>query len=101
MAFNWYDSYYGYFIGLKIQKTIGKKWIYQVVGNVQKKYAYYQYYNPNSPEQQRYRDLLRKAVQSWHTLSEEEKILYDKNVPPKKIMSGFNFFISEYINTYK
>lgn len=101
MSFNWYDSFYGTYIGVKIRGTIGKKYIYQVISNEQKKYNYYQYINPNSPEQQRFRDLLRKAVQLWHTLPSEEKKVYDENIPPGKTMSGYNFFISEYINQYK
>lgn len=101
MPFNWLDSYYGISIGIKIHGTIGKRWIYQVVENVQQKYAYYQYVNPDTPLQQKFRDLLKKAVQTWHTLSATEKTVYDQSIPPGKTMSGFNFFISEYINNYK
>ena len=101
MSFDWYDSYYGTYLGAKIKGTIGKKYIYQVVENIQRKYRYYDYINPDSPEQQRFRDLLRKAVQSWHSLSSDEKLFYDGNIPSGKTMSGFNFYVSSYINNYK
>lgn len=101
MAFNYYHEFYGVYIGLGIRKQLGKKYIYQIVKSDQRKYSYVVPSRPNSPGQQKMTDLLRKATQSWHDLTSEEKKYYDDNVPLGKVMSGFNYYVSEYINTYK
>lgn len=101
MGFNYYHEFYGYYIGLGIRKQVGEKYIYQIVKGEQRKYSYVVPSRPNSPGQQKMTDLLRKATQSWHTLTSYEKKYYDNNVPSGKTMSGFNFYISLYINSYK
>lgn len=101
MGFDYYHEFYGVYIGLGIRKQVGKKYIYQVVKGDQRKYSYVVPSRPNSPGQQQMTDLLRKAVQSWHDLSTEEKLSYDHAIPAGKTMSGFNFYISEYILSYK
>ena len=101
MAFNYFHHYYGTYIGIGIRKQIGKKYIYQIVRGQQKKYPYVVPFRPNSVGQQKMTHLLREAVALWHTLSSEDRLLYDGSTPPRKTMSGFNYFISLYINTWK
>lgn len=99
--FNYYHEFYGVYLGLGIRKQLGKKYIYQIVNGVQRKYPYVVPSRPNTPGQQKMTDLLKKAVQSWHTLTSTEKKYYDDNTPLGKTMSGFNYFVSLYINSYK
>lgn len=101
MAFNFYDSYYGTYVGLKIRGTIGKNFTYQTTRNIQRKYPYRIPYDPKTPAQLRQRDLLRKATWSWHSLTPQEQQTYRNNEPYYPIMSGFNFYVSQYINLYK
>lgn len=101
MPFDFYNEFYGTYIGISIRGAIGKKYIYQRVNNQQKKYSYVVPSNPNTIAQQKMRDLLKKATLSWHTLSSDTKKWYDEHTPPRRTMSGFNFYVSRYINTYK
>ena len=101
MPFDFYNEFYGTYVGVKIRGALSKRFIYQVVNNRQRKYAYCVPSDPKSAEQLRLRDLLRKATQSWHTLSDEDKNFYRESVPEGKPMTGFNYYVSLYINNYK
>ena len=101
MGFNYYNEFYGYFVADKIRGTIGKKIIYHVQNGRQRKWAYYIPFDPKTETQLRLRDILRQAVLLWQNLSESERNFYRENIPPGKSMTGFNFFISNYINTHK
>lgn len=100
MPFTFYNEFYGTYIGTKIRGAIGKRYVYQVVGNVQKKYPYFVPTDPKSSAQLRQRDLLRKAVQSWHTLTNQQQQYYRNLEPFTPIMSGFNYYVRIYIKSY-
>lgn len=100
MGFNFYDSYYGYYIGIQIRGTIGKTFVYQVIHGEQFKRRYVIPYDPKTPAQQRLRDLFKKAIQSWKKFSDQEKSDLEKLKPAYLIMSGFNYYISSYMKTY-
>lgn len=100
MGFLWYNEFYGEYVGIKIRGAVGKKWIYQVVNNVQKKYPYVVPSNPRTAAQQAQRDLLRNAVNAWHALTDDQRNVYRRGEPYRPTMSGYNFFISSYIKLY-
>ncbi len=100
MSFNFYDNYYGSYVGVKIRGSIGDNWTYQVTGGAQRKYPYNIPTDPKTPSQLRMRDLLRKATYSWHSLTDPEKDFYRSLEPFKKVMSGFNYYVSTYMKEY-
>lgn len=100
MSFDYYDEYYDQYIGMQIRGTIGKKFIYQRIGNRQKKYAWFIPPNPNTPAQQKMRFLLGQATYSWHDLTPSQQIAYESLKPKHLIMSGFNYFVSQYIKSF-
>ena len=58
--------------------------------------------NPNSSEQQWIRGIFINAVDRWHYISAAQKVTWETAVGNKGVtMSGFNFFVSEYINDMK
>jgi len=100
MPFNFYHDYYGYIVGTQIRGQIGKKYIYQVRNNQQRKYLYKIPYDPKSPAQLRMRDLIKKANQKWQSLTEQEKNNWRKLEPIIPTMSGFNYFVSCYVSDF-
>jgi hypothetical protein len=101
MAFNFFDTYYGYVIGFKIRGSIGNKYTYQVTKNVQCKHRYCRPPDPTSPAQLRQQDLMRLAMFAWHALPAAAKTNLPDYRRGSSIMSGFNYFLSNYINKYK
>jgi len=101
IGFQYFSNGYYCAVGIKIRGQIGKKYIYRIVKNTQHRYPYKKPYNPNSPLQQKYRFLYKHAILSWQSLPETEKAEYRKKEHRLGKMSGFNFYIREYINTYK
>jgi hypothetical protein len=97
MPFNYSHSYYGYVVATQIRGTIGKKYTFQRIHNIQIKYPYYKPADPKTPAQLNQRNKIRLAVLAWQTLIEEQKNFYRKKEPIRPIMSGYNFFIREYI----
>lgn len=97
MGFNYYHSYYGYPIGVQIRGQIGKKFIYQRIQNVQIKYPYKKPTNPRTTLQQAHRARIRQAVWAWQDLTQIQKNFYRQKEPIRPIMSGYNYFISQYI----
>ena len=100
MPFDFYHEFYGNYVGMQIRGTIGKKIIYQRIGNIQRRYNYFIPPNPNTPAQQHMRFLLGRATDKWHTLTEPEKQGFETLKPKHKVMSGFNYFVSLYIKQY-
>lgn len=100
MGFQFYDSYYGNYIGFNISGAIGKDFIYQVINGKQIRRKYFVPFDPKSPGQLHLRDIFKKAVQSWQSLSNQEKEIYEKSKPKHLIMSGYNFFIKQYMKVY-
>jgi len=99
--FLFYTYFYGYFVGMKITKTIGKKWIYRTWHNKQLRYRWYKPNNPRTQKQQRQRDLLRQAIIAWKQLTEKIKNTYRKLEPITPTMSGYNFYLRQYIRLWK
>ena len=97
--FDYYHTYYGNLVGTQIRKQIGKNFIYRRRGNQQEKYPYVVPSNPRTPTQQANRNRIRIAVLAWQALSEQQKNSYRSKEPIVPIMSGYNFFIREYIET--
>lgn len=95
--FNYYHTYYGYLIATQIRKQLGKKYIYRRLKNVQIKMLYYTPTNPRTETQQNNRNKIRLAVLAWQYLTEEQKNFFRSKEPIKPIMSGYNFFIREYV----
>ena len=95
--FQYYRSFYGYVLGVQIRKQLGKKYIYQVVGGKQIKYKYVVPGNPRTYLQQLNRWRMKQAVLSWQSLTDSVKNFYRSKEPFKKIMSGYNYYISAYI----
>lgn len=52
--------------------------------------------NPQTETQQNWRGIFRDAVLSWQNLSENEKEYY-KEIAKSLNMSGYNFYLSEYL----
>lgn len=100
MGFKFYRSYYDYIVATKIRKQLGHKWIYRVRFNKQEKFPYYKPDNPRTYYQQAIRSKIRHAVWSWQSLSENTKNYYRKLEPIRPIMSGYNFYISQYLKIY-
>lgn len=99
MSFNYYDSYYGYPVATKIRGSIGNKFTYQLRHNKQYKIKYYVPTNPRTAPQQANRDKIKYAVLKWHSLTEIQKNFYRKKEPIRPTMSGYNFFIREYMKS--
>jgi len=98
--FDFYTSFYDNYPGIKIQGTIGKKYVYRLDHNKQIKYIYKIPDDPKTPPQILQRGIFRQAVQSWHSLSDEQKNFYRRQEPYTPTMSGFNFFVRQYIRNY-
>lgn len=99
MAFQFYNSFYGYYPGVQIRGQIGKSFIYQIQHGVQVRYAYVVTDNPRTDLQQANRNKIKLAVISWKSLSEETKNFYRRKEPITPTMSGYNYYISEYIKS--
>ncbi len=52
--------------------------------------------NPRTPSQQANRAKMADAVLAWQGLTIEQKVVYNKKAIGKK-MSGYNFFLKEYL----
>lgn len=100
MSFKFWQSYYDSYVGLEIRGSIGNKYTYRFSKGFQYKYKYTVPYDPKTLEQLRIRDLFRKSVDAWHNLTLSEQKYYKKLYIKKPTMSGFNFFVGNYIKTY-
>jgi len=95
--FNYYNSFDYIPIGLKVRKQLGKKYIYQIRNGTQVRYDYVVPDNPRTELQQANRWRIRQAVLSWQSLNDDQKQSYRKLEPFKKPMSGYNYYIQQYI----
>lgn len=105
----WRRSYDGVFVGLGVQKSIGKKWTYrrrrqnaipfvQPGVIVQDKYRYFVPSSVNNPEGQPARDALRAAVRAWQTeLTDEDKRAWRRRANAKGGTTGYAEFVGHYI----
>jgi len=100
MGFNFYTLYYGYYIGISVSASIGKKYVYYLQHNVQKKRRWVLPADPKVPAQLNMRFLLKQAVLAWHDLTPSQKISYQDFRSKTKVYSGYNSFISSYIKSY-
>ena len=100
-GFNFFDTYYGYIVGIKIRGSIGKKYTYQVTHGRQCKHRYCRPPDPISPAQLHQQDLMRKAVHAWHAQPLAFRTAQPDRRSAASVMSGYNYFLSCYINTYK
>lgn len=62
-----------------------------------RKMAFYWPRNPRTVPQQARRTLFAAGVSTWQTLTGDQKDAYNKLARPRS-MSGFNFFMREYLN---
>jgi len=101
MGFRFYNDYYNYIVSIKLSGQIGHSYVYYLIKNVQYRRKYFIPPDPKTDAQLRIRDLMRKSVQKWHSLTPQEQTLH--NVVPHydPTMSGYNFFISCYIKAYR
>lgn len=97
--FDYYHSYDYNLIATQIRKQIGKKFIYRRRSNQQQKYPYVVPSNPRTPTQQNNRNKIRLAVLAWQSLTDQQKKFYSDKEPITPTMSGYNFFISEYVKS--
>ncbi len=95
--FQYYRAFGYYLIGVAIRKQLGKEYIYRIRNNVQERMLYYVPTNPRTYAQQFNRWKVKQAVLSWKGLNEDEKNYYRNKEPFTKTMSGYNYFISEYL----
>lgn len=98
MAFNWWDSFYGQYIGTRIHGQLGKTYIYYVVKGKQLKRKYNVQHNLNSYYTIQTNDIFKKALQAWKALSPGNKEEWKKQDKYNPTMSGYNYFISQYLN---
>jgi len=101
MGFQFYNSFYGYYPGIQIRGQIGKSFIYQISHGKQIRYHYVTPYNPRTDLQQANRNRIRQAVLSWKSLTEEQKNFYRRKEPINPTMSGYNYYIRQYIRSLK
>ena len=58
--------------------------------------------NPKTADQQAVRLIFTQGVSRWHTLSDDQKTAWQAGIDRKGYtMSGFNFFMSEYIKSMR
>jgi len=58
--------------------------------------------NPKTEKQRAHRGSFKDAVKAWQMLSSEEKMIYNKKAEDLKLsMSGYNLFLSGYIEQNK
>lgn len=100
MAFNWWDSFYGQYIGVKVHGQIGKEYIYYVVHGRQLKRRYNVQQNLTHPNQIRVHENFKKANLAWNALAEDQKTEWKKRDQYNPTMSGYNYFISQYLKNY-
>ena len=121
-GFLFYNSFYGYYIGIRISGTIGKrqgqtriirgKTYYGMTSRLFPKITYavwkgkqysYPYCIPtyrNTPRQQQERDAMRGAVLGWKALTPAEKSTYKDHKFGTHMASGYNYFISTYMKDF-
>jgi hypothetical protein len=97
MAFDYYDSYYGYYIGIEPNGQIGHAWTYYTSKGTRIRRKYFIPPDPKTDEQLRRRELFRCIVDKWHTLTTQERKNLDFKMPKHLIMTGFNWYISSYL----
>lgn len=100
MAFNWWDSFYGQYIGTRTHGQLGKRYVYYVVKGKQLKRRYNVQHNLTHPNVIRTNENFRKAYWSWGTLSPGEKENWKRQNQYNPTMSGHNYFISQYLKKY-
>lgn len=98
--FQYYRNYYDNVIGVNIRKQIGKRYIYQVVNGKQIRKRYVVPHDPRDPVVLFNRWKLAQAVLSWKAQTESTKQSYREKEPFKKIMSGYNYYIGEYMRNF-
>lgn len=98
--FQYYRSFGYYVIGINIHKQIGKRYIYQVVGGKQIRKRYVVPFDPRDPVVLFNRWKMKQAVLSWKAQDESTKQSYREKEPFKKIMSGYNYYIGEYMRNF-
>lgn len=97
MAFNWWDSFYGQYIGVRIQGQVGKRYIYYIYKGQQLKRRYNVQQNLTHPNQIRVHENFKKANQAWQAQTPEQKETLKKLDQYNPTMSGYNYFISQYL----
>jgi hypothetical protein len=100
MGFKFFTAYYGYYVGVQVQGTIGKSYTYRIQNGKQQRYPYTPPPYSRTPGQDKMRILLKNAVLSWKALSQPQKNYYTSLEPFKRIQSGYNYYIGNYIKTY-
>jgi len=120
-GFKYYRSFGYYILGAEIRGTISNpyrpkfwyethqtwtlhispygSWTYRVRNGKQQKYVYKNPGNKGTSAQLNQQNKLRQAVLKWHSLTETEKKEWRDKRTGHKVMSGFNFFVSEYIKS--
>ena len=121
-GFLFYNSFYSYYISIRISGTIGRlqgktriirgKTYYGMTSRLFPKITYcvrkgkqysYPYTIPtyrNTPRQQQERDAVRQGVLSWKALTPAEKNTYKDTKHKTYTISGYNFFMSNYIKNF-
>jgi len=100
MSFTFYPTFDYHILGVRARKQMAHKTIYRIRSGRQQQYAYFIPGDPRNPVVLYNRWKFKQAVFAWHDLTDQGKEFWDTRVPGHKIMSGFNFFISEYIRTF-
>jgi len=100
MQWNYYPGTYGIYVGLGIRGAIGYLYTFQIIHGKQCRFPYYVPPPSRTYAQAQQRDKLKHATYSWHTLTEEQKNYYRGKEPITPIMSGFNFFVRQYIKAF-
>jgi len=106
--FWYYTTDYQYIPALLVKGQIGHKQVFYYYKNKKplpgthptiKQYRRKWIYPPYSrtPDQDRRRLLFKFAVKYWHDLGKPESDPWGKPKPKYKVMTGFNWFISEYL----
>ena len=88
------------YVGFSIHGALGRQVCFRYRYGRQECVPYYVPTNPRTPRQQAWRWVFRQAVLSWQSLTPGLQLVYDRVADIRGGMSGFNWYVSEYLQRY-
>jgi hypothetical protein len=95
----YWDANYAY-IGISLHGQFGRHVCFRYRYGRQEAVPYYEPTNPQTPRQQMWRWIFTQAVHHWHSLTDAQRLDYNRRANRRGGLTGFNWAVSEYLNDY-
>ncbi len=88
------------YVAFEMRGRFGPDRIFRVRAGQQQCYTYVPAANPRTARQQAWRWIFAQAVLGWQTLTRDFKLIYDRHASIHGGMTGFNWYVSEYLTRF-